>query len=225
MTSAGPERSPSLGAAALRPFAPGRSWYEFAARLLPAPAAAGHWVDLGCGAGELLERAAAAGLGGTGLDRQASSAARVLASGHPALVADLERGLPFRDASLDGAALIEAIEHVARAEALVDELARVLRPGGWLLLTTPNVAHWNYRVRALTGHPPKQEGYHLRFFTRDTLDALLTARGFRREADASYGRVPLLSRLLGRGRGRPFVVPRAFQQLLARHFVWRLRRG
>jgi SAM-dependent methyltransferase len=162
-----------------------------------------------------------------GLDQVEASAATVASAGHPALVADLERPLPFRDGSLDGVTLIEAIEHVVAAEALVDELHRVLRPGGWLVLTTPNVAHLNYRVRAVTGHPPKQEGYHVRFFTRATLEAMLSARGFTREADASYGRVPLVSRLLaaGRGRGRPFVVPAALQSLLAKHFVWRLRRA
>lgn len=219
-----PAPTPVPAKDATRRHAPGRSWYDFAARLLPPPDRAGRWVDLGCGAGELLERAAAQGLAGWGLDRVEASAARVLADGRAALVADLERPLPFRDGALDGVALIEAIEHVARAEALVDELRRVLRPGGWLLLTTPNVAHWNYRVRALTGHPPKQEGYHLRFFTRATLARLLGERGFRPDGDASYGRVPLLSRLAaaGRGRGRPFVVWPPLQPLLAKHFVWRL---
>lgn len=207
--------------------APGRSWYGFAAQVLPVAEDAGRWVDLGCGAGELLDLAEPQGLTGMGLDQVEASAAAVTSAGHPALVADLERPLPFRDGSLDGVTLIEAIEHVVAAEALVDELHRVLRPGGWLVLTTPNVAHLNYRVRAVTGHPPKQEGYHVRFFTRATLEAMLSARGFTREADASYGRVPLVSRLLaaGRNRGRPFVVPAALQSLLAKHFVWRLRRA
>jgi len=203
---------------------PERSWYAFAARLLPGKTSAGRWVDLGCGAGEMLELATERGLNGWGLDRVHSSAILSSAEGRCTLVADMERSLPFADGSLDGAVLVETIEHIVRAEQLIDEVARVLRPGGWLVLTTPNVAHLNYRVRALTGHAPKQEGYHLRFFTRRTLARLVRERGFRVDGYASYGRLPLLGRLLGH-RAPPFVVPRAFEGILAKHFVWRLTRA
>ncbi|NIP95903.1 MAG: methyltransferase domain-containing protein, partial [Akkermansiaceae bacterium] len=61
---------------------------------------------------------------------------------------------PFASGALAGATLIEVIEHIIQAESLAAELHRVIRPGGWLVLTTPNVVHWTYRFRALTGHPP-----------------------------------------------------------------------
>jgi 2-polyprenyl-3-methyl-5-hydroxy-6-metoxy-1,4-benzoquinol methylase len=42
------------------------------------------------------------------------------------------------DASADVVTSLETIEHVENPRALVRELVRLLRPGGWLLVTTPN---------------------------------------------------------------------------------------
>jgi SAM-dependent methyltransferase len=206
-----------------------RPWYAYAATLLPEAGAAGRFVDLGCGQGEFLGQARERGLSGLGLDFWAPNARAAVRTGSPALAADLNRPLPFRDASLDGLCLVEVIEHIVRAEQLVEEMARVLRPGGWLVLTTPNVVHWTYRWRALTGHAPKQEGYHYRFFTRERLARMLAARGFALEARASFGKQALLTRLAriaggGRERKVRYRVPAPLEPLLAQHFVWRLRR-
>ncbi len=207
-----------------------RPWYAYAALLLPGAERAGsRWIDLGCGQGEFLAQARAGGLrGGMGLDYWEPNARAALRAG-PALAADLNRAIPFATASLDGATLIEVIEHIIRAEDLVAELARVIRPGGWLVLTTPNVAHLTYRWRALTGHPPKQEGYHYRFFVQRELAHILEERGFTLEERASFGKQALLtslSRLAGRPRGAKvrYRVPAPLEPLLAQHFVWRLRR-
>ncbi len=207
---------------------PDRPWYAYASRLVPEPKDAGRWVDLGCGVGEFLERMGEGGHRGFGLDFYARNAAGAARAGHPAVAGDLNHPLPFRDASLDGITLVEVIEHIVRAEALVEEMARVVRPGGWLVLTTPNVVHWTYRWRTLTGHPPKQEGYHYRFFTQKKLEKLLRERGFALEARTSFGKQALLTRLSrltsgGRKKVR-YVVPPPLETLLAQHFVWRLRR-
>ena len=212
----------------LRPRDPDRPWYAYAARLLPARPL-GRWADFGCGRGEFIELASDDAKSGIGLDYSATSARSLRASGRAALVADLNRGLPFATGALDGASLIEVIEHIVQAEALVAELARVIRPGGWLIVTTPNVVHIAYRWRALTGHPPKQEGYHYRFFTRHTLEATFAEAGFRLAAQASFGKQALLSklsRLAGKGPKHKvrYVVPRTFEPLFAQHFVWRLER-
>jgi len=207
-----------------------RAWYAYAARLLPAASAGcGRWVDLGCGQGEFLELAHGVGAQGFGLDFNPHNARAVRRDGRFSLVADLNRPLPLGDRSLDGASLIEVIEHIVRAEDLLQELSRVIRPGGWLVVTTPNVAHLTYRWRALTGHPPKQEGYHYRFFTKKTLRESLERTGFRLVERASFGKQSLatkLGRLAGRGRSYKFryQVPGAMESLLAQHFVWRLKR-
>jgi SAM-dependent methyltransferase len=207
-----------------------RAWYAYAAKLLPAPTAAlGRWVDLGCGQGEFLELAQGSASKGFGLDFSPHNALAVARDGRSAVIADLNRPLPFREGSLDGASLIEVIEHIVHAEDLLRELSRVIRRGGWLVLTTPNVAHLTYRWRALTGHPPKQEGYHYRFFTKKTLRLSLERAGFRLIGRASFGKQSLatkLGRLAGRDRSYKFRyrVPAAMEALLAQHFVWRLER-
>ncbi len=163
-----------------------------------------------------------------GLDVSRDNAKATLRSGAHSLVGDLNRGLPFADAALAGATLVEVIEHIIQAESLLAELHRVIRPGGWLILTTPNVVHWTYRVRALTGHPPKQEGYHYRFFTKALLRRVLADAGFELRERGSFGKNALLTKLLRRRRGKDFkyryLVPGPVEGLLAQHFVWKLER-
>jgi SAM-dependent methyltransferase len=219
---------PAVQPKSLRRRDPDRPWYAYAARLLP-EGPLGRWADFGCGRGEFIELASDDTKSGIGLDYSVTSARALRATGRPALVADLNHGLPFATGALDGASMIEVIEHIVQAEALVAELARVIRPGGWLIVTTPNVVHIAYRWRALTGHPPKQEGYHYRFFTRATLEATFAEAGFRLVAQASFGKQAILSklaRLAGKGAKHKvrYVVPRPFEPLLAQHFVWRLER-
>ena len=53
---------------------------------------------------------------------------------------DFNSALPFADASFDGIVSIETIEHLENPWSFVRELARLLRPGGFLVLSTPNVS-------------------------------------------------------------------------------------
>lgn len=52
---------------------------------------------------------------------------------------DLNCFLPFQSASFDGVDLVEVIEHIENQPQLVREINRVLKPGGMLLVSTPNV--------------------------------------------------------------------------------------
>ncbi len=71
-------------------------------------------------------------------------------------------GLP--DASLDVIVSFETIEHVPCDERLLDEFARLLRPGGTLVVSTPN--DW-----ALEASP-----HHVRVYDRASFEALLKTR-------------------------------------------------
>ena len=51
--------------------------------------------------------------------------------------ADLNRPLPFAEASFDTVLLTDVLEHIARPEQLIAESARVLRPGGKVIVTVP----------------------------------------------------------------------------------------
>lgn len=75
-------------------------------------------------------------------------------------VADVQR-LPHPDGSFDVVISCETVEHVLRPTAAVKELARVLRPRGRLLLTTPNYMSSPGLYRAylrLSGRPFSEEG-------------------------------------------------------------------
>ncbi len=75
--------------------------------------------------------------------------------------------LPVGTATCEAAVSLETIEHLADPVAFGKELRRVLRPGGELLLSTPNAA------RSLGTNP-----YHLHEMTLDELRGLLTETGF-----------------------------------------------
>ena len=204
-----------------------RPWYRYAYTLLPNKEPE-RWMDMGCGQGELLQHANTKGLSGFGLDITRHNAESTLRLGFPSLVTDLNHPLPFASDSLGGITLIEVIEHVIQAEFLIRELYRVIRPGGWLILTTPNVVHWTYRFRALTGHAPKQEGYHFRFFTKKSLNNILHDSGFTLQNHASFGKNALFTHLLRPIKGPKYkfryLVPQIAESLLAQHFVWKLKK-
>ncbi len=55
---------------------------------------------------------------------------------NPTVVGDA-RVLPFKDSTFDGVICSEVIEHVFEKEKVLDEIRRVLCPGGWVILTAP----------------------------------------------------------------------------------------
>jgi len=65
---------------------------------------------------------------------------------------DLNASLPMPDGSYDAVVCVEGIEHLENHFGLVRELRRVVKPGGRLVITTPNITSVNSRLRFfLTG--------------------------------------------------------------------------
>lgn len=56
----------------------------------------------------------------------------------PTVVADLEEGLPFREAAFDAVYAISVVEHVRNLLLLMGEIHRVLKPGGFVAILTPH---------------------------------------------------------------------------------------
>lgn len=93
--------------------------------------------------------------------------------------------LPFADGSLAGVVAGELVEHLYDPVRLVEECHRVLRPGGVLVLTTPNLANLQDRVRFLWGISPRHVDplhpylrLHIRPFTESALRRVLHDTGF-----------------------------------------------
>ncbi len=112
-------------------------------RLIPCPVRRGWILDIGCGCTPyFLARTEFAMK--VGLDRVADEH-RTTGAGRPASVClldfDLNGGnrLPFPSGSFNAVTLLAVFEHVRvdRLTALLDEIERVLRPGGVFILTTP----------------------------------------------------------------------------------------
>lgn len=78
---------------------------------------------------------------------------------------DLRQPLPYDDASFDVLLLVEVIEHLENHRLALTELTRILRPGGVLILTTPNIMRLSSRLHFFLS------GYHKtkrRFIPFDT---------------------------------------------------------
>lgn len=143
--------------------------YHFASRF----AAGMRVVDAACGEGygSALLAQGAAHVTGADISPQAIAHARAAYAGRPNLAfveASCDR-LPLEDASADLFVTFETIEHITAQEAFVGEIARVLRPGGILLMSCPNKLEYSDR-RGFANE------FHVKELYRDELAALLARR-------------------------------------------------
>jgi len=97
-------------------------------------------LDVACGGGLMAGRIPA-GYQHVGLDRTASALRLAASHGLTPVQGDVA-ALPFPDACADVVLAGEILEHVTDVETVVAELARVLRPGGTVVLDTINATRW-----------------------------------------------------------------------------------
>jgi 2-polyprenyl-3-methyl-5-hydroxy-6-metoxy-1,4-benzoquinol methylase len=144
----------------------------------------GRLLDVGCAGGELAAILATRGFAVCGVEAEPALADAARGRGIDARTLDVERTpLPWADGAFDAVVAAEVIEHVVDTDHVLGEIARVLRPGGALVLTTPNLASLENRLRLLVGRYPMWmdvgvEGTgHLRYYTPRMLRHQLARHG------------------------------------------------
>ncbi|MCA9563889.1 MAG: methyltransferase domain-containing protein, partial [Myxococcales bacterium] len=99
-------------------------------------------IDVGCGEGVFVEHMRERSFDAIGLDLNYQSEL-------------VKRGsvldIPFASESFDAALFMDVLEHLKHSDQVpaLSEIRRVLKPGGGLFLTVPNLAHLNSRLRLI----------------------------------------------------------------------------
>jgi 2-polyprenyl-3-methyl-5-hydroxy-6-metoxy-1,4-benzoquinol methylase len=157
------------------------------AKLLAAVGTGKRVLDVGCSSGYLAEPLAARGntIVGIELDPEAAHAAEAFCE--RVLVGDVESmDLPLEPASFDVVLCGDVVEHLRDPVAALARLRPFVRPGGRLVLSTPNVANWAIRASLLAGRWRYTERgildrTHTHLFTRATLAEAVERAGYRVE--------------------------------------------
>ncbi|WP_052809637.1 class I SAM-dependent methyltransferase [Streptomonospora alba] len=157
---------------------------EFLSDSLPEPPS--HVLDVGCAGGYIALMLQRLGHRVTGVELNSVMAAQARERGVEVLEHDLEEPLPLSDGEVDAVHACEVIEHLFDTEGFLRDLARVLRPGGVLVVSSPNLNSLGNRWRVLRGaplpmwgaSPADRHGGHIRVFNRATLEGLLRRTGF-----------------------------------------------
>lgn len=130
-------------------------------------------------------------IAGTHMLDISAAALRVLAAGGARAALGLVSALPYPDAAFDLVAALDIIEHVADDAAVFRELARVIAPGGALLLSVPlHPALWT---------PFDDIVGHCRRYEPDRLLGRLAEHGLAVARSAAHGMQPRSSRVTGLG--------------------------
>ena len=145
-------------------------------------------LDVGCGDGTLgyYAKAKYKEVYGVDISEKALNIARK--RGVITFKVDLNKeALPFSNNFFDAVTCLDVIEHVIDPRFLVGEIHRVLKKGGILIISTPNIRYWRYLFSLIfKGRFPKTsndtelwDGGHLHYFTFKDVEDLLTKYGFK----------------------------------------------
>ncbi len=170
-------------------------------------------LDIGCGAGSLLEAARKHGWHAHGLDVSSHAAKHVRQLGFEVFEGELHEAA-FPVGQFDVVTAAELLEHIFEPRALLQEVARILRPGGLFWTTTPHGRGLSARVLGLKWRciwPPE----HLQLFSIRGLKALLGEAGFRDvHVDTTGGNPVEIWHALGRTKSAPKTVDQHFDRVL-----------
>lgn len=143
-------------------------------------------LEIGCGSGAMLRRMQDRGWQVEGVDFDPQAVAQAKGLGLQVRMGDtLKMSLPA--ATYDAVVMSHVIEHVPDARALLSECTRLLRPGGRIVIVTPNVkaiSHWLFGRHWRGLEPPR----HLQLFAGAPLRRLCQDAGLEIETSRCTAR-------------------------------------
>jgi 2-polyprenyl-6-hydroxyphenyl methylase/3-demethylubiquinone-9 3-methyltransferase len=191
------------------------------------------WLDVGCGDGLTSGTCICeTGADYVGVDVSTTAVDRARRAGFAARVIDDSGDLPFETASFDAAVSVEVLEHLFAPQETAREILRVLKPGGVLFATVPNVVYWRRRAEVACGRfdpigddlsfeQPWRDP-HIRFFSVKTLGRMLAMEGYtditvRAHAGKFLADLPRIGpRITERGSGAYRALERSLPSLLGK---------
>jgi 2-polyprenyl-3-methyl-5-hydroxy-6-metoxy-1,4-benzoquinol methylase len=145
--------------------------FDLISRIVGKPFSGMQLLDVGCSNGAVVAAAQEFGFEAEGVDTAELAILDGKKRGlnlHCGYLADIA----FPDARFDAITLYEVIEHVPDSHALIAECARLLKPGGVLLLGTGNVDSWTRRIRKGRWDFLNSHVGHVNFFSPGSLKVL-----------------------------------------------------
>lgn len=169
-------------------------------------------LELGCGDGATGALALREGKCGeyVGIEMFAPMASRAeqrLTRVHVGNVDEIE--LPYPPGHFDALIMSEVMEHLVDPEATLRRLVALVKPGGSVMASSPNVSHWRIIKELVTGHFSYAEAgpmdrTHLRWFTPQSYAAMFEGAGVTVETVGPLGPLAGKSRLIGALLGSRF---------------------
>lgn len=145
-------------------------------------------LELGCSTGYISRLLLAQGCRVTGVENDPNAAAMAAACCERVVTADLNSSDWSSDLAggpgFDVVVLGDVIEHLVRPEQVMFQIRPLLKPGGYVVISLPNVVHWQTRLKLMRGRFDYEptgtlDVTHLRFFTPRTAQAFLEGAGYK----------------------------------------------
>lgn len=173
------------------------------------------FLDIGAGDGSFMLRMKnmKPDINVAGLEISSSAVNVALGAGLDMRQCDLnDPRYPCDDNSFDSCFMGELIEHVFSPDHLLREVGRIVKPGGYFFLTTPNMSSWFNRLSLLLGYQPvftevsaeRNAGHlinlpgmpagHIRLFTYRALCEVVSRNGWEIEKSIGIGMNPSMHR-------------------------------
>jgi ubiquinone/menaquinone biosynthesis C-methylase UbiE len=157
-------------------------------------------LDIGCQSGDFCAELKKLGHEPYGIEIVAEAVADAQGK-HPDIpfvLANCESKIPFPDSSFDVIWAGEVIEHIGHTDLFINEINRVLKVGGHLILSTPmhNRLKSLYIVLFRFEKHFNPEFPHYRFYSKKSFSAVLERRGFRIVECDYIGRLPVVANVI-----------------------------